>query len=261
MLLDWMAVTKRFRPFVHRMGASGLLALLAGCSSILPPSTPVQTNSQFLTASISPGGSSMTTFTLASQTVVGIALVSVVDNASGHPTAPSMVLQLGTPTGSTACSATASVTVTPNLVASIQKTLSSGTYCALVQDNGLTEPGTVTVRINTSNVAPVNVPNPTSLDVFSSSVGPLGSATHQVPIAFNGAVTVSMIAAGTANPLGLALGVWDGQVCRLNTVVDTTATGAAAITTTVDPGNYCLRVFDLGTLTTAVLFTVDTTHP
>lgn len=210
---------------------------------------------------MSPGGSSMTTVTLGSQMVVGLALVSVVDNASGQPVTPTMALELGTPTGTTSCSPTASVSIAPGLVAQIQKTLSPGTYCVVVQDAGLTAPAVVSVRINTSNVAPVNVPNPTSVDVFASAIGEQGSATHQLPIAFNGAVTVTMLAAGTANALGLALGAWDGQVCRLNTVVDTTATGSPAISTTVDPGNYCLRVFDLGNLTASILFTVDTTHP
>jgi hypothetical protein len=249
---------------MSRLAAAGAVALLAGslgCNALGTLPSSVQTNAQYNTFVLAPGGSGITTFTLTSTTTVGIALVSVVSNATGNPLSPSMTLTLGAPATSTTCAPTVSQNATPGFVAQIQKSLPAGTYCVGVQDAGLGETGVTTIRINTSNGNPINDPTPTIIDVFASTVGPRGSATHQLPIAFNGQTSISLVSAGTSNTLGLAFGAWDGTVCRFSTILSVTATGVPSIVTNVDPGNYCIKVFDLGSLTATILFTIDTLHP
>jgi hypothetical protein len=260
--LDWKAVPRPFRPVVSRAAAAGAVALLAaslGCSA-LTPTTAVTTNAQYNTFVLAPGGSAVTTVTLTSTTTVGIALVSVVSSATGNPLNPSMTLTLGAPATSTTCTATNSQNTAPGFVAQIQTSLPAGTYCVGVHDTGLSETGAATIRINMSNGNPTNDPTPAAVDVFASTVGPSGSATHEIPIAFNGATSITLVSAGTTNSLGLAFGAWDGSVCRFSTIVNV-APGATPIATNVDPGNYCIKVFDIGTLTATILFTIDTLHP
>lgn len=263
MLLDWMPVS-RFRhpiaPLAPVAAAVLIAASAAGCSSILTPTAHTATNSQFSTAVLAPGGSNMATFDLTAATYVGVDLVSVTSNASGQILAPTMTLVLGTPSGTT-CTPLTTKAVTPALVAQIQQTLQAGSYCASVTDTSLGEPGVTTLRINTSSAAPVNIPNPTTIDVYSSVVGASGSATHQIPIAFNGVANVAFLSASQAASVGVAFGVWDGQACRLSETVTTQATGTTIMAFNTDPGNYCIRVFDVGQLTSPMLFTIDTTIP
>jgi hypothetical protein len=171
-----------------------------------------------------------------------------------------MTLVLGTASGTT-CTPLTTKSVTPSLVAQIQQSLTAGTYCASVTDTGLSEPGVATLRINTSTAAPVNVPNPTTVDNYSSQVGATGTATHQIPIAFNGVTTIAFVSASSTASIGVAFGVWDGQVCRLSETVTTPVTGTTIMATNTDPGNYCIRVFDVGQLTVPMLFTISTTIP
>ena len=264
MLLDWMPVYRFRRVLASPAPLAALvlctLSAAAGCSGILTPTNGVQTNSQFSTAVLAPGGTNMTTFTLTASTFVGVDLVTVASNATGNILAPTMTLVLGTPSGTT-CSPLTTKSVTPSLVAQIQQTLQAGSYCASVTDTGLGEPGVTTLRINTSTSAPANIANPTAIDVYSSQVGASGSATHQIPIAFNGVTNIAFASASTTAAVGVAFGVWDGQVCRLSETVTTAATGTTIMATNTDPGNYCIRVFDVGQLKVPMLFTIDTTIP
>jgi hypothetical protein len=192
---------------------------------------------------------------------VGITLVSVVSNATGQVLSPTMQLFLGTPTSATTCSPVSSKGVTPALTSQIQASLNAGAYCVEVQDLGLGEPGIVTVRVNTSSTAPTNVSTPARVDIFSSTVGPRGSATHQLAIFYNGATTLTLVSAGASVTVGVSYGAWDGQACRLFATLTATASQNPLIATVVDPGSYCIRVYDVGQLTAPILFTLDTLHP
>jgi hypothetical protein len=221
----------------------------------------VATNSQFNTAVVPLGGSTVSTFTLSATTTVGVTLVSAISNITGNVLQPTMELILGTPTSSTACVPVSAKVVMPALAAQIQSSLAAGTYCVEVLDQGLVEPGIISVRVNTSSTAPTNVVTAASLDVFASTVGVQGSATHQLAIFYNGTASLTLLSAGASATIGLGFGAWDGQVCRVNSAVTTTASANPLISAVVDPGNYCVRVYDVGQLTAPILFTLDTLHP
>jgi hypothetical protein len=265
-LLDWVAVPRCFRFFVSLASVAGALSLSVasiGCNSLVTsPTVAVPTTSQFNTTLIAPGGSSISTFTLTTTMTVGVTLVSVISNVDGSVLLPTMSLSLGTLTNATTCSPLlAPRAVMPALAAQIQQSEPAGTYCVVVQDAGLGEPGVTTVRINMSSTAPTNIPTPESIDVFSSTVGPQGSAVHQVPILYNGMTSLTLVSAGASATIGMGFGAWDGQVCRLNSTVVAQANANPLIAATVDPGNYCIRVYDVGQLTSPILFTIDTIHP
>jgi hypothetical protein len=193
---------------------------------------------------------------------VGVTLVSVISNVDGSVLLPMMNLSVGTLTSPSTCSPLAAPkSVMPALAAQVQMTEPAGTYCVFVQDAGLGEPGVTTVRINMSSTPPTNIATPENIDVFSSTVGPQGSAVHQIPIQYNGVTTLTLVTAGASATIGMGFGAWDGQVCRLNSTVVAQANGDPLIVATVDPGNYCIRVYDVGQLTAPILFTIDTIHP
>jgi hypothetical protein len=265
LLLDWKFVPTLSRLFVSFAAAAGAAAFAfatIGCSTLYTaPTTAVPTNSQFNTALVAPSGSTISTFHLSATTTVGVTLVSVISNATGQVLLPTMQLLLGTPTSATTCSPVSSKVVTPALASQIQVSLNAGTYCVQVQDISLGEPGLVTVRVNTSSAAPTNISTPTNIDFFSSTVGPQGSATHQVHIFFNGAATLTLVSAGASATVGVGFGTWDGQACHFIVTLTATASANALYSTAVDPGDYCIRVSDVGQLTAPILFTLDTLHP
>jgi hypothetical protein len=265
LLLNWNFVPKISRFVLSVAAAAGapvFAFMAAGCSSLYTaPTAVVPTTSQFNTSVVPLGGSTISTFTLSATTTVGVTLVSVISNVTGNVLEPTMNLVLGTPIGTTTCRAVAGTAVIPALAAQIQQSLAAGTYCVQVFDAGLVEPGIVTVRVNTSSTAPTNIPSPANTDIFSSTLGPQGSATHQLALFYNGTATLTLVSAGAATAIGVGLGAWDGQVCRLNAAATTIASLNPLFQVPVDPGNYCVRVWDVGQLTAPILFTVDTLHP
>ena len=262
LLLNWKFVPRSSRFVVPCVGAVAFAFAALGCNALYTaPTTAVPTHSQFSTALVAPGGSTVSTFTLSATMTVGITLVSVVSNATGQALSPTMQLLLGTPTSATTCSPVSSKVVTPALASQIQASLNAGAYCVEVLDTGLSEPGIVSVRVTTSSTTPTNNSTPANVDVFSSTVGAQGSATHEMAIFFNGATTLTLLSAGASVTVGVSFGAWDGQTCRFISTLTATASVNPLFSTAVDPGTYCIRVYDVGLLTAPIRFTLDTLHP
>lgn len=100
---------------------------------------------------------------------------------------------------------------------------------------------------------------------YSTSFGPLGAAARAFTASQAGTVSVTLLSAGPPSDVALGLGVGipraDGGGCTLAQSVTTSAAPAAQIVTTVDAGNYCVRIFDTGLLTDPVTVTVTIVHP
>ncbi|MDO8678873.1 MAG: hypothetical protein Q7R30_09965 [Acidobacteriota bacterium] len=100
---------------------------------------------------------------------------------------------------------------------------------------------------------------------YSTSFAPLGGAARLFTASRAGVVSVTLTAAGPPSTVALGLGVGiprsDGGGCLLSQSVITPAGPAAQLSTAVDAGDYCVKVFDGGTLTELVTVTVALTHP
>lgn len=118
--------------------------------------------------------------------------------------------------------------------------------------------------VETPTSATATATSPVSV-TYSTTFAPLGGAARLFKASQAGAVSVTLVAAGPPATVALGLGVGiprvDGGGCMLAHSLITAAGPAAQISTAVDAGDYCVRVFDPGTLTETVNVTITLTHP
>jgi len=105
--------------------------------------------------------------------------------------------------------------------------------------------------------------NPTT-DTFNGALTPNGSLVFSFSVATAGsvAVTLTAVTPPTSGPLGLGIGQSSNGNC---TIVTSTSAATAAespqLSATENPGDYCVKVSDAGSLATTSTVTVTVTHP
>jgi hypothetical protein len=115
----------------------------------------------------------------------------------------------------------------------------------------------------TSTTAPSTTTSPTT-ETFSSTLAIRGASSRSFVVSTAGTVKVTLTSVGPPSlPIGLGLGIPGGGVpCTLSTALTTQAGGSPQISQPVDPGTYCVTVYDVGNLTTAdLLFSLTIEHP
>jgi len=100
-------------------------------------------------------------------------------------------------------------------------------------------------------------------NTFTNQVAPGGSASRDLTLTAAGQLSATLT---STTPPGAVLGVGLGipranNQCALSSAIATVAGASARIAMPADGGPYCVRVFDTGTLTAPVSFTVAITHP
>jgi len=103
----------------------------------------------------------------------------------------------------------------------------------------------------------------TLLKEFSSQLLPGGTASRDFDVTTAGSIGITL---KSTTPDGAVIGVGIGipranGSCALSSAVETAAGTAAQITLTADAGSYCARVYDLGTLTAPLPFTISISRP
>ena len=105
--------------------------------------------------------------------------------------------------------------------------------------------------------------NPTT-DTFNGSLAPNGSLVFEFSVATAGsvAVTLTAVSPATTSPLGLGVGQSSNGTCTIATSTSAaTAGGSPQLSATENPGDYCVKVSDAGSLATTSTVTVTVTHP
>jgi len=99
-------------------------------------------------------------------------------------------------------------------------------------------------------------------ETWSSTVAPGGQSSRSFTVDASGTINVTLTAAG-APTLGLGVGLprTTGGGCRLGVTVNASAGTTPQISTNADAGQYCVEVYDLGTITDPVGFAVKIDHP
>lgn len=109
-------------------------------------------------------------------------------------------------------------------------------------------------------------PDPTTTTVvFASNLAVGGSSTRSFEVTRAGVVSVTLVSVGGSTTLkvGLGLGIplSDGTGCVLSRSVETVAGNTAQLELAVDTGKYCLQIYDPGTLTGVVAFSINLIYP
>ena len=98
-------------------------------------------------------------------------------------------------------------------------------------------------------------------ETWSGVVAPGGASSHSFTVNAAGTINVTMTGVGATVGLGVGLPRTTGGGCRLGVAVNASASSTPQITTQADAGQYCVQVFDLGTLTDPVPFAMTIDHP
>src|SRR5215467_12627991 len=105
-------------------------------------------------------------------------------------------------------------------------------------------------------------------EIFTGTLSQNGAFQHIFTITTLGAVTVTItgLAPNTSQIVGLSLGVWTGAQCSTSPQTggasnDTATTGSSITLNATAGGNLCARLYDVGFVTTPVLYTITITHP
>ena len=96
---------------------------------------------------------------------------------------------------------------------------------------------------------------------WSSVVAPGGTSSRSFTVNASGTITVTLTGAGATVGLGIGLPRVTGGGCRLGVTVNASPASSPQISTAADAGQYCVQVYDLGTLTDPVSFALKIDHP
>jgi len=102
-------------------------------------------------------------------------------------------------------------------------------------------------------------------ETFSGTVPVKGSDAHNFSVAAAGTVTVTLTVASPPDSvvMGVGIGTPTGSSCALLTgaSVNTAAGTTAQLSGVVTAGALCVQVYDVGSQTSAVSYTVTVVHP
>jgi hypothetical protein len=243
-----------------------VLALAGGivaCERTIPtaptPDLPTAA-SQIFTGTIAPGDAPLTRLNIPGGATLRVYLGALNDPGSGLPNGGSVTLRFGVPASDTVCNALQTVAATARLTALVTATVSAGEYCIQLDDTaGLPGPTYYSLRLILGNptfpdLVPGTIP-------YSSSVIPGGTTSRSFEASVDGLVRLTMEQITGTTTLGMGVGYTrvDGSGCDLSSFV--MATAGTVFSVNVDSANYCVKVFDPGTLTAPANFTVRITHP
>ena len=102
----------------------------------------------------------------------------------------------------------------------------------------------------------------TMSETWSGVVAPGGQTSRSFTVNNSGTITVTLTSAGTTFGLGVGLPRVTGGGCRLGVAVNASSATTPQISTQAEAGQYCVEVYDLGTITgDPVGFALKIDHP
>jgi hypothetical protein len=117
---------------------------------------------------------------------------------------------------------------------------------------------------NTTTPTTPTTPTGPTTSIFASRLTPGGAVSRQFGASTAGTITAMLTnAAGPNTVVGLGIGVPTTGLakCALSTTIQTNAGSTPQLSATVDAGDYCVVVYDLGTLTNPIDFSVTLVYP
>jgi hypothetical protein len=103
---------------------------------------------------------------------------------------------------------------------------------------------------------------PTVTDTYSESLTKNDAVTKSFVTSQSGPVTATLttLAPDSTLVVGLALGTWNGTACQVVLANDKATQGSVVDAQASTSGNLCVRVYDVGNVTTPTTFEVQVVH-
>jgi hypothetical protein len=102
-------------------------------------------------------------------------------------------------------------------------------------------------------------------ETFVGQFGVGGSASRTIVASASGEIALTLREAGPPTDIALGLGIGipsaNNVGCHQTRTVVVAAASTPHLVATVDAGTYCVRVFDAGTMTTPIAFSIAISHP
>lgn len=99
-------------------------------------------------------------------------------------------------------------------------------------------------------------------DTFSGTLTRNGASVHEFNVNAAGTITATLTTLSDAElTVGVALGTWNGTACQVVIANDRARAGAIVTGQTSSFGQLCLRIYDVGNVTTPVDYEATVTHP
>jgi hypothetical protein len=118
----------------------------------------------------------------------------------------------------------------------------------------------------TTTTTTTTVASPAFSEQFSGRIAPGTGAFYSFSVTQNGTVTLTLTGiSGVGVPatvwLGIGLGLPNAEDCSTTSTTNTPAGTTAQLTTTLAPGVYCARVWDIGNLAAPASFELSIAFP
>lgn len=242
-----------------------LAAVSIGCNDTAVPTEPTDpgpvSRTEVFSGTLAPGGTSFYSVTTISSGTIVVTFASARVTTTSTTLSPTLVIGFGVPRG-TDCVTSETVNATPQLQAQIRTAVEAGVYCVRIADTGgLSQTVDFGVRIILP-VEPITAP-PSSpqTDVFNSLLAVGGSSARTFVVPQSGAYSVTLTSAPA--PVGLSIGIPELGTTGCLPMQSLTATPntGAQFSGQIDPGMYCIRVFDIGGISAPVTFAINIVHP
>lgn len=111
--------------------------------------------------------------------------------------------------------------------------------------------------------SPTPVAGALDVNSFTNVIVPGGSASRELTLTSSGTIAVTLTQTTPAGtPLGVGIGIpRANNQCALGSAVTAVAGSSAQIAMAADGGSYCVKVYDTGTLSAPVSFTISISRP
>jgi len=105
-------------------------------------------------------------------------------------------------------------------------------------------------------------PSTTKTDTFSSILQVRGADYQTFSVTTAGAFTVTLTSLSTSTTVGLGVGIPNvtGRGCYVTASITTAGGAGAQLSASVDPGIYCVTIYDEGRLTDRASFSISIVH-
>ena len=109
---------------------------------------------------------------------------------------------------------------------------------------------------------PPTTPTPDPVTIsFSGTLTPNSARLHRFSPVAGGTVTATLSTLPANTTIGLDLGTWNGNSCHIIIAKTDAALNSVVIGTVASAGELCVRVYDVGSLTTSITYGVTVLHP